>query len=227
MDSKALSRITYGMYVVGASSAGKRNAQIANTLVQVCSQPPMVSLCINKRNLTHDLVKESKAFSVSILAQDTPLSFIGGLGFKSGRDESKIEGLNWKEGETGAPIVMDNALAYLEVRVAAEAEAKTHTIFVGDVVEADVLREGEPLTYAHYQQVKRGVTPVTAPSYIEKKGEKATEMDKYECVICGYVYDPAAGDPENHISPGTPFEKLPDTWVCPICGAGKSEFKKL
>ena len=51
-------------------------------------------------------------------------------------------------------------------------------------------------------------------------------MDKYECTICGYVYDPAEGDPDNDISAGTEFEDLPDDWVCPVCGAEKSEFEK-
>ena len=51
-------------------------------------------------------------------------------------------------------------------------------------------------------------------------------MDKYVCTPCGYEYDPAVGDPDNDIAPGTPFEALPDDWVCPICGAAKSNFEK-
>ncbi|UNC91939.1 rubredoxin [Candidatus Contubernalis alkaliaceticus] len=52
-------------------------------------------------------------------------------------------------------------------------------------------------------------------------------MDKYECEICGYVYDPEAGDPDNDINPKTSFEDLPDDWVCPICSAGKEDFIKI
>ena len=52
-------------------------------------------------------------------------------------------------------------------------------------------------------------------------------MDKYECIPCGYVYDPAEGDPEGNIEPGTAFENLPDDWTCPICGVGKDEFEKI
>jgi rubredoxin len=52
-------------------------------------------------------------------------------------------------------------------------------------------------------------------------------MDKYECSICGYVYDPAAGDPDNGVAPGTKFEDVPEDWVCPTCGAPKSEFNKV
>ena len=53
-----------------------------------------------------------------------------------------------------------------------------------------------------------------------------TDMDKYICVVCGYVYDPELGDPENGIAPGTAFEDLPDDWVCPLCGVGKEDFEK-
>ncbi len=52
-------------------------------------------------------------------------------------------------------------------------------------------------------------------------------MDKYECQICGYIYDPEEGDDDGDIAPGTPFEGLPDDWTCPVCGAEKSDFKKL
>lgn len=52
-------------------------------------------------------------------------------------------------------------------------------------------------------------------------------MKKYECVVCGYVYDPEEGDPDNGIEPGTPFEDLPDDWICPDCGASKDDFEPL
>ena len=52
-------------------------------------------------------------------------------------------------------------------------------------------------------------------------------MEKYECSLCGYVYDPEEGDPDGGIEAGTPFEELPDEWVCPVCGSSKSEFEKV
>ena len=52
-------------------------------------------------------------------------------------------------------------------------------------------------------------------------------MEKWECIVCGYVYDPEAGDPDSGIAPGTPFEALPDDWVCPDCGVGKADFEKV
>lgn len=225
MDTKALHQISYGLYVIGARKGDRLNAQIANTVIQVCSEPVTIAVCINKNNLTHDFIKESRAFSVSILAQDTPLNFFGNLGFKSGREIDKLKDTKYKIGETGAPVVLDNALAYLETKVISEADTRTHTIFIGEVVEAQVLREGEPMTYAYYHQVKRGTTPKIAPSYVEEKKE-STGMVKYRCKVCNYVYDPELGDPESGISPGTPFEKLPDDWVCPVCGVGKDQFEK-
>lgn len=227
MDTRALQTISYGLYVIGAQEGGRLNAQIANTVIQVCSAPPTVAVCLNRENYTHELVKKGKAFSVSVLAQSTPLSFIGGLGFKSGRDADKLQNIDYEIGTAGVPIVTENAVAYFEVRVTSMMDAgTTHTIFVGEVETAEVLRQEEPMTYAYYHQVKRGSTPKTAPSYVKKKQEDI-KMDKYECSVCGYVYDPEMGDPENNVPPGTPFDKLPDDWQCPVCGASKEEFQKV
>ena len=226
MDTKALYKLSYGLYVISSRKGDKLNAQIANTVVQVSSQPPTISVCINKENLTHEFIRDSKVFTVSILSQDAPLNFIGRFGFKSGRDVDKFEGVNYKIGESQAPIVLEHTLAYLEAKVIKDVDAGTHTIFIGELVGAEVLREGEPMTYAYYHQVKRGTTPKTAPSYVEEKKETAPKMAKYKCTVCGYIYDPKLGDPDSGVAPGTPFEKLPADWVCPVCGASKDEFEK-
>lgn len=57
-------------------------------------------------------------------------------------------------------------------------------------------------------------------------GKENESMDKYVCTVCGYVYDPANGDPDNGVAAGTPWDKVPDSWTCPICGAGKDQFEK-
>jgi flavin reductase (DIM6/NTAB) family NADH-FMN oxidoreductase RutF len=167
MNTKALYNLSYGLYVVASQKQGKLNAQIANTVVQVTSEPPNISVCINKQNLTHEFIAASKVFTVSILSQDTPLSFIGHFGFKSGREVDKLKDINYKLGETKAPLILDHSLAYLEAKVINQVDVGTHTIFIGELIEADVLGEGEPMTYAYYHQVKRGTTPKTAPSYIK------------------------------------------------------------
>jgi len=227
MNTKALRNLSYGLYVVASEKQGKLNAQIANTVVQVTSEPPTISVCINKQNLTHEFITESKVFVASVLSQDTPLSFIGHFGFKSGKEVDKLKDANYKLGETKAPIVLDHSLAYLEARVINQLDVGTHTIFIGELVGADVLREGEPMTYAYYHQVKRGSTPKTAPSYIEERKETVSKMAKYKCTVCGYIYDPELGDADGGIKPGTPFEEIPDDWVCPVCGASKDQFEKI
>jgi flavin reductase (DIM6/NTAB) family NADH-FMN oxidoreductase RutF/rubredoxin len=227
MNRKALHNLSYGLYVISSRKGDRFNGQIANIVFQVTSELPTIAVCINKQNLTHEFISTSKVFTASILSQDTPLSFIGNFGFKSGREVDKLKDVNYKLGEAKAPIVLDHSLAYLEAKVINQVDVGTHTIFVGELVGADVLREGEPMTYAYYQQVKRGSTPKTAPSYIEERKETVSKMAKYECTVCGYIYDPQLGDPDGGIKPGTPFEELPDDWVCPVCGAGKDQFKKI
>lgn len=227
MNVKALYLISYGLYLVGSKKGDKINAQVANTVIQVCSEPVKLAVAINRNNYTHELITASKVFTVSILSKDTPLSFIGDFGFKCGRDVDKLKVVNYKLSPNNVPIVLDNTLAYFETRVINQVDVGTHTLFIGDMIDADIIKDGEPLTYAYYQQVKRGTTPRTAPSYVEVKKEEAPKMAKYQCSVCGYIYDPELGDPDGGIKPGTPFEELPDNWVCPVCGAAKDQFKKI
>lgn len=227
MNAKALYLISYGLYLVGSKKGDKLNAQVANTVIQVCSEPIKLAVAINRNNYTHELITASKAFTASVLSKDTPLSFIGSFGFRSGRDVDKFEGIDYRLSESKLPIVLDNTLAYLEARLVNQVDVGTHTLFIGDLVDADILKDGEPMTYAYYQQVKRGTTPRAAPSYVEIKKEEKPKMAKYKCTMCGYIYDPELGDPESGIKPGTPFEKLPDNWVCPVCGAAKDMFEKI
>jgi ferric-chelate reductase [NAD(P)H] len=169
MDLNALQKISYGLYVVGSRKDKKLNAQIANSVIQITSEPATVAVSINKKNLTHDYIEASRVFSVSILCQTTPLPFIGNFGFKSGRDIHKFKDINFKVGQTGSPIAMDNATAYFEAEVIQALDAGTHTIFIGKIIEAEVLNEEPVMTYEYYHQVKRGTTPKTAPSYIANK----------------------------------------------------------
>jgi flavin reductase (DIM6/NTAB) family NADH-FMN oxidoreductase RutF/rubredoxin len=229
MDLQALYKIGYGVYIVCSRKGDRFNGQIANTLFQITSEPPTVAVSINKKNLTHEFISDSKVFTASVLGQEAPLSFIGQFGFKSGRDINKFEGVQYKTGVTGAPAVLENAVSYIEAKVLQSIDVGTHTIFIGEVVGAEVINNKVTMTYEYYHQVKRGTTPKTAPSYIapEKKEEKKTNMDKYRCKVCEYIYDPAQGDADGGIKPGVPFTDLPDSWVCPVCGASKAEFEKV
>ena len=235
MDLKVLYNISYGIYIVSSKKEDQINGQIANTVFQITAEPATIAVSINKKNLTHDFITQSKVFAVSVLEQEVDMKFIGRFGFKSGRDENKFEGINYKIGVTGAPIIMENTIAYLEAEVIQAIDVGTHTLFVGKVVEAENIKKAKPLTYDYYHQIKKGISPQTAPTYIadnkkiedNKERKELEKMTKYKCSVCGYIYDPEKGDPESGVNPGTSFENLPDDWVCPICGAGKDEFEEL
>jgi ferric-chelate reductase [NAD(P)H] len=169
MNLNTLHKIGYGMYIVGSHKGEKLNAQIANTVFQITSEPPTVAVSINKNNLTHEYIQASRVFSASVLCQTAPLPFIGGFGFKSGRDTDKLKGVNYKVGQTGSPIFLDNTVAYLEAEVIQDVDMGTHTIFIGKVVAAEILNENPSMTYEYYYQVKRGTTPRSAPSYIARE----------------------------------------------------------
>jgi rubredoxin/flavin reductase (DIM6/NTAB) family NADH-FMN oxidoreductase RutF len=224
MNPAALYKISYGLYVIGSVKDGRFNGQIANTVVQVTAEPAQVTIALNQQNLTHDYVVDSGVFSASILAQITPMTFIGRFGFASGRDADKFDGVAFHTGQTGAPIVTENTIAWLEARVSNRIDVGTHTIFVGELVDAQVINDYEPLTYAYYHLIKGGKSPKNAPTY-QKAVSEDTGAGVWKCKICGYVYDPQKGDPEAGIKPGTPFADLPDNWRCPVCKAPKTEFE--
>lgn len=234
MDLKALYLCSYGLYVVCSKDDGKRNGQIANTIFQVTAEPPRIAVSINKDNLTHQYISRSKVFSASILSTEAPMTFIGTWGFKSGRDTDKFEGAEFKVGTTGAPIILDYTLAYLEAEVEQAIDVGTHTLFVGKLKDSQVVSGGDPMTYAYYHEIKKGKTPKKAATYVkedkapersDKKEEKMPDSKKYKCTVCGYIYDPEKGDPDSGIDPGTAFADLPDDWVCPVCGVGKDQFE--
>lgn len=178
MDLTALYNISYGIYIVSSKKENRINGQIANTVFQTTSEPATITVCINKKNLTHEFITKSRVFTVSVLEQETDMKFIGRFGFKSGRDEDKFKGVNYKIGVTGSPIIMENTLAYMEAEVIMETDAGTHTLFVGKVVEAENIKKGTPLTYDYYHQIKRGVSPKNAPTYISKEKKPEKEIDK-------------------------------------------------
>ena len=229
MNRAALHKITYGLYIVTSGHEGKFNGQIANSLFQVTSNPATIAVSINKENYTHELIKKSQKFTVSVLSQDAPMTFIGLFGFKSGRAVDKLKDLKTRTGVTGIPIVLDYTLSFIEAEVEGEMSCGTHSIFFARVVEAEIAGEGEPLTYAYYQSVKGGKSSKNAPTYTqeEPKAKAAPKTSaRYVCSVCGYIYDEDLGDPDGGIAPGTAFDDIPDSWTCPICGAQKDKFEK-
>jgi len=233
MNHNALQKISYGLYVICSKENNRFNGQIANAVFQVTAEPPTIAVSINKENCTHEYIEKSKKFTVSILSEETPMSFIGTFGFKCGRNIDKFIDVTYKIGKTKAPIITQNSIAYLEATVIKNIDVGTHTIFIGEIIDAEVLTDATPLTYEYYHKIKGGYSPKTAPTYYKEikdekknKEEVKKKMDNYVCTVCGYIYDPEKGDPDNGIKPGTPFEKIPEEWVCPVCGAEKEAFEK-
>jgi len=228
---KVLDQLTYGLYIVTSRVDRDLNGQISDALMQVTAFPPRVAVSINKEGLTHEYISKSGVFAVSVLARSTPMRFIGLFGFRSGRDVNKLAQVSHKTGVTGCPLVLENCVAAFEATVVERVDLGSHTVFIADVVRAEVLHPGPTLTYEYYTRHLKGKVPRNSPTY---RGDAAAPQrrdgtghgKKYVCEVCGYVYDPEVGDPVGRVPPGTPFEDLPEDWVCPICGAAKDLFSE-
>lgn len=237
MNIEAFFKVTYGLYIIGADFNGKKSGYVANTAFQVTAEPARFAISCSKDNHTFEIIRKSKAFSISVLAKKSSAEIMGKFGYNSTARMDKFDGVKYFTGETGAPIVTEDCVAWFECEVEQEVVLDTHVIFIGKLINHSLI-DGleEPLTYAHYRDVKKGMAPKNAPTYIKKdKVEEEPKIEQQEpvepgeihsCDLCGYEYDEAEGDPDNGIPPGTPFEDLPDDWLCPICGAGKEDFTK-
>ena len=208
MDTKALWKMSYGLYIISAKNGEKAGGCVVNTMIQVTSEPLQVTVTINKENYTAGLIQESGYFTGIALAQSATMELIGAFGFQSGKDKDKFEGFETKTDLNGIPYVCSQAAARFSCKVKNTMDVGTHIVFLGEVVDAEVLSAEEPMTYAYYHTVKNGVTPPKASSYIPEP-EKAKG---YRCKICGYILE---------------SDTIPEDFKCPICGRGKEELEKL
>ena len=225
----ALMEVTYGLYIISSKSGDKLNGFVGNTVVQTSAEPPTIAVCANKDHLTNEYMKDSGVFTISILSKDLPRKVLGTFGFKSGREVDKFAEVNYEVGETGAPILTDYTVSYIEVEVIEEVEIETHTMFIGKILNSGYMNpDQDVLTYDYYHNEWKGKSPEGAPTYKgDEDADDKVEAQKYKCEVCGYVYDPAQGDPENDVKEGTAFEDLPHGWKCPVCGADKDQFFAL
>ena len=235
MNIEAFFKVSYGLFVIGTAYKGKRAGYIANTAFQVTADPARFAISCSKDNYSIDIIRKSGAFSMSVLEKFDSTEIIGLFGYKSSADVDKFETTKYITGITGSPIVVDKCVAWFECEVEQEVVLDTHVIFIGKLVANDLLDDTkEPLTYAFYRDERKGLAPKNAPTYLKKEqvaeqeaeGEIADGSAIYNCDLCGYEYDPAEGDPDNGIPPGTPFDDLPDDWTCPVCAAEKEDFTR-
>lgn len=252
MKYKAFHKLSYGLYIIATRHNGKNAGYIGNTAFQVTSTPPQIAISCHKKNASAGKIVQSGIFSLSVLKQEADTSLIGKFGFMSSEETDKFQGLDMTTAETGAPIVLDSALAWFDCKVVSTHDVGSHLLIIGEVLESEVISADTPLTYDYYREKYKMLAPQNAPTYIEQdkldaeespagNDEKPKEQKKpeskqedkekdesatYTCTICGYQYNPGEGDPSMGIPPGTPFSDLPDDYKCPICNAGKEYFRK-
>lgn len=169
MNLQTFTKLSYGLYIISSKKDDKFNGQIADCVMQITANPPIIATSINRKNLTNEFIKASKCFTVSIIAKTATLKFIGHFGFKSGRELDKFKEINYQLGVTGVPVVLDNIIGYLECEVINSIEVETHTIFLGKVVNAELFNDDEPMTYDYYHKVIKGKTAKNAPTYIAEQ----------------------------------------------------------
>lgn len=170
IDLDSLFKLSYGMCIVSSKSGDKINGCVVNTVFQVTPEPPTVAISMSRENLTWDYINQSGVFAVSILAEEATTLQIGKFGFRSGRDFDKFEDAQFKPGQTGCPVVTDAAVGYIEAKVIDSLDVHTHTIFVGEIIDAQCLCDDKfPMTYNYYRDVKHGRTPKSAATYHETK----------------------------------------------------------
>ena len=217
MKNEILFNLTYGMYAIGVKDKDKASACIVNTVVQVCNTPKMIAVSMSHNNYSHECIKESGIFTVSVLSEDTSGAVIGALGFNSGRDADKLGNIRHKILAEGVPVIKENICCWFLCRVVSSAETPTHTIFVAEVIAGSDESRGKPMTYDYYHKVIKGKAPKNAPTYQGNQPvDDRNDGESWICTVCGYVYN----------DPDVSFEALPDDWVCPICGMSKSAFKR-
>lgn len=202
MDSKALYNLSYGIFVLGAKNNGKINACITNTCMQVASDPTRVAISVLNRNLTCGMIKESGEFTLSVLDGTCTFDLIRHFGMQSGRNADKFLNFQYKTNAGGVPYITKSACAFLDCRVISKEDLGTHTLFVAEVINAEVLSENTPLTYADYQN-KLKPKPASAG---------AKKIIGWRCKICGYEYMQS---------------ELPEDYICPLCGHPTEDFEPI
>lgn len=234
MNYESFFKLSYGLYLVASEHQGNRNGYVANTVFQVTAEPPQLGISCSKKNMSTSLISGSGKFSVSVLKQQASPELIGTFGYRSGRSGDKFSGIDCLTGKNGCPVILQDAAAWFNCEVTGQLDTGTHIIFVGKVIDCEILDDtATPMTYAWYREVKKGLSPENAPTYvppdkIERKKEKpAVPGKRYQCLACNFIYDPAIGDPDSGIAPGTAFEDIPDNWKCPVCGATKDMFEEI
>lgn len=200
MDTNALFKIGYGLYVLTANENGKDNGCIINTVMQVTSNPCQIAVAVNKNNYTCGMVQRTRKFNISVLCEGTAFDMFKRFGYQSGKDIDKFhEFADTKRSPNGVLYLTRNTNAYMSAYVHQEIDLGSHIMFIAQLVEAQILADAPTVTYDFYQ---KNIKP--KPETIKSKG--------WRCKICGFIYEE---------------EVLPPDYICPICKHGAVDFEKL
>lgn len=201
VDPTAMFKLSYGLFVLTAKDGDKDNGCIINTVMQVTDVTKRIAIAVNKANYTHDMIKKTGVFNVSVLTTDAPFKLFKQFGFQSGRDADKFaEGGQEVRTANGLRYVPEYSNAVISGKVIQEVEFDTHTMFIAEVTEATVLSSVPSVTYQYYFD------------HIKPQPQPTTAKTGYVCKICGYIYE---------------GETLPEDYICPLCKHGAADFEKL
>lgn len=205
MNHKAMYKLSYGLFVLTARADGRDNGCIINTAIQAASAPNQISICVNKANLTHDMIVKTGEFTVSVISQEADFDLFRRFGFQSGKETDKFDGFHdCRRGENGILYITKGTNAYLSVRVSQTVDLGSHTMFIGIPTAMEVLSDISSATYEYYQQ---SIKPRP-----QKTGNAESGQTIWRCTICGYEY---VG------------EELPEDFICPVCKHPASDFEKI
>ena len=205
MDKKAMYKLTYGLFVLTAQKDGKDNGCIINTAGQVTSEPNRISIAVNKSNYTHDLIMETRKFTVSIISQEADFELFKRFGFQSGKTVDKFAGFSdYRRGANDCAIVTAGTNAYIAGWVEQTIDLGTHTLFISPVTDMGVLSSVPSASYEYYQS---NIKPKPQPV-----GKTPDGQTIWRCRICGYEY---VG------------ETIPDDFICPLCKHPAADFEKV
>ncbi len=199
IDTAAFFNISYGLFLLTAKEGERDNGCIINTASQLSDHPKLLSVSVNKESLTRDMIVNTGMFNVSILTEETPFQVFRDFGFKSGRKGDKFQGAEVRRSENGLLYLSAYSNAFLSARVIARTDYGTHTLFVAEVTEAEVLSKKPSVTYAYYFE------------HIKPKS-KTRDKKGFVCKVCGYIYE---------------GETLPPDYICPICKHGADVFEPI
>ena len=196
IDTNALFKLTYGLFVLTSANNGIHSGCIINTAMQITETPMQILVSVNKLNYTHDLIMNTRKFNVSALTIESHFDIFKRFGFQSGRDTDKFSGYEefCLKSKNGLYYITQNTNSFLSGEVISTADHGTHTIFIAQVSEGAVLANVPSLSYQYYfDHVKP--KPMVKP---QASGKKV-----YVCKICGYIHETD--------------EELPDDFICPLC----------